>query len=714
MKIKKLHIVFIIIVWFLNPSFSQSIQNISLNNSNSLDLEKDWEFYAYDSLSLLDSSFTGKTRIVNSLFNFDSLLNESPSEIIWFKKRIKTDSSFASRSITFNVKLVGTAEIFINKIKVKSFGNMNVFEKENVFVSDHLNFSYAFEPNTNYDISVRYGNYNINETINNNGGSKIGFKLVIEQTASYYENFIGSIIPNYVLGTILGMFFLTLAFVHFILFLFYKKEKANLLYSLFCFTFTLLIMVLVVGQAFDTLEYVPFLYKLSQAFSSLFLLLLPFMLSSFFKFKRGKWQIIFVILSSLLILNLFIDVPYEDIILITLAISSSIFTLKLLYLGIKRKIHGAKYIAIGIIVFFIFVISLTLAAMNMHVQINTGNTFFGLIFFILILLSIVSIPISITVFLAAQISHTNHTLSNKLIEVEELSVKSIEQEREKQRYLENQKQVLEEQVVERTHEITEQKQIIEDKNKDIIDSINYAKRIQTSILPTVDYFNTVFTNAFIFFQPRDIVSGDFYYVTEINNSKLLFCADCTGHGVPGALMSMVGSNLIHKIIHEHKIFEPKLILETLHRELRSSLKQDVLGSDNRDGMDACLVIIKDNELIYSGANRPLFYFDKENNLHEIKATKTPIGGSHIDSVSIAQHTINRDSIKEFYVFSDGFADQFGGPSGKKLMVSRFKQWLTDIQQLNSIEKKDFIETEFIKWKSNLEQVDDVMVIGVAL
>ncbi len=713
MKFKNLYIVIVLLVWFINPFFSQTVQNVSLNNPKSLNLEKNWEFFPYDSLNILESSFKRKTRLVNSLFNSDSLISESHSKIIWFKKRIKTDSSFLLKPITFHLNLLGTAEIFINKKKIKSFGNFNSLKEKDIYVSDNLKFSYAFEPNSYYDINVRYANNLVYETKNIYCNNKIGFSLSINETDAFYESVFNSIIGNIVLGTILIMFFFTLAFVHFILFLFYKKEKANLLYSMFCFMFALFITGLISVKAVDNLQFLNFLNIINDIVPAIGLTLLPNMLISFFKFKREKWHFIFVILCGVMILNIFIEVFLGNIVLITLAITSVIVTLKLLYNAIKQKIHGAKYIAFGIIIFFIFIISLVVVSMTIH-TIDTGNSFFGLIIFVLLLLSIVSIPISITVFLAAQISHTNNTLSNKLIEVENLSAKTIEQEKEKQKYLENQKQVLEEQVIERTSEITEQKQIIEDKNKDIIDSINYAKRIQTSILPTVEYFNKVFSNAFIFFQPRDIVSGDFYYVTEINNSKLLFCADCTGHGVPGALMSMVGSNLIHKIIHEHKIFEPKLILETLHRELRSSLKQDVLGSDNRDGMDACLVIINDKELIYSGANRPLFYFDKENNLHEIKATKTPIGGSHIDSVNITQHTVNKESIKEFYVFSDGFADQFGGPSGKKLMVSRFKQWLTDIQQLNSIEKKDFIETEFIKWKSNLEQVDDVMVIGVTL
>jgi serine phosphatase RsbU (regulator of sigma subunit) len=307
------------------------------------------------------------------------------------------------------------------------------------------------------------------------------------------------------------------------------------------------------------------------------------------------------------------------------------------------------------------------------------------------------------------------------LEVEDLSKQTIEQEKEKQKILLNQKKLLEEQVLERTFEITEQKKIIEEKNKDIIDSINYAKRIQTAILPELNFFKSVFNDLFIIYQPRDIVSGDFYYVTEINNLKILFIADCTGHGVPGALMSMVGSNLIHKIIHENKIFEPKDILQVLHVELRQALKQDQNESQNRDGMDAAIVVLKDDKLIYAGANRSMLYFNKVNELCEVKPTKTPIGGSHILTIEIVQTSLNKNDIKEFYLFSDGFADQFGGlnsedknSSGKKLMISRFKNWLSETLNYTLEDKETFLTTEFKKWKGNLEQVDDVCVICIRL
>jgi serine phosphatase RsbU (regulator of sigma subunit) len=317
-----------------------------------------------------------------------------------------------------------------------------------------------------------------------------------------------------------------------------------------------------------------------------------------------------------------------------------------------------------------------------------------------------------SIYLARNFALTNNNLEQKLTEVEDLSAKSIEQEKEKQHILENQNVTLEKQVTERTFEITEQKKIIEEKNKDIIDSINYAKRIQSAMLPDEAAFKAIFDNSFVLYMPRDIVSGDFYYATEINGSKLIIAADCTGHGVPGALMSMVGCNIINKLTFENKIIEPKVVLETLHTQLRQALKQDVKGSVNRDGMDVAAVLITDKNVIYASANRPLIYFDNDHQLLELKATKTPIGGSHIESVNIEQHILPKENIRQLYLFSDGFADQFGGPEGKKLMVSKFKLWLSQIINLSVGEQHRFLEKNFTGWKKESEQVDDVMVIGI--
>ena len=212
------------------------------------------------------------------------------------------------------------------------------------------------------------------------------------------------------------------------------------------------------------------------------------------------------------------------------------------------------------------------------------------------------------------------------------------------------------------------------------------------------------------------MSGDFYYVTEIKGSKIIVAADCTGHGVPGALMSMVGSNIINKLTHENGITNPKDLVENLHKELRHSLKQDQPGSLNRDGMDLAAITIGKKEILYSGANRSLIWFDQKNELHEIKPDKTPVGGSHIDKIELTEHHLNIKEIKQLFLYSDGFADQFGGPDlkhgGKKIMVSRFKQWLSEIVDLDSTAQENILSEKFQDWKGKNEQVDDVMVIGI--
>ncbi len=444
------------------------------------------------------------------------------------------------------------------------------------------------------------------------------------------------------------------------------------------------------------------------------------MIRSFFKLTFPKWYYSFTGLFIISVFLMFFYMPFFGGAYFVLVTASVIETIRSIVIAIKQKIKGVKIIGIGTS-FFLILIIIILFFIVFKINAKTDNYELGLAFLFLILLSIFSIPVSITIFLSYQISLTNRSLSQKLVEVEELSAQTIEQEKEKQKILENQKSMLEEQVIERTHEITEQKKIIEEKNKDIIDSINYAKRIQTAILPEMNFFKSVFNDSFVIYHPRDIVSGDFYYVTEINDRKILFMADCTGHGVPGALMSMVGSNLIHKIIHENKIFEPKEILQTLHIELRQALKQDQNDSQNRDGMDAAIVVLKGDELFYAGANRSLLYFNKLNELCEVKPTKTPIGGSHIKAIDITQNVLKIKDIKEFYLFSDGFADQFGGlaandkhSAGKKLMISRFKSWLAETLNYTLRDKENFLTTEFLKWKGNLEQVDDVCVICVRL
>lgn len=287
--------------------------------------------------------------------------------------------------------------------------------------------------------------------------------------------------------------------------------------------------------------------------------------------------------------------------------------------------------------------------------------------------------------------------------------------------------LLEQLITERTEEIAEQnvlleqqKSEIESKNEDILDSIKYAKRIQDTILPTDEKLNELVGEHFVFFQPKDIVSGDFYWLRKIDETVILTAIDCTGHGVPGALVSFVGNNALLRVVNEFQLKQPAKILDKL-RELVIKSFQHQSNLKVRDGMDMALVALhKDqNKLEYAGANNSL-YLIRNGELTEIKADKQPIG--YFDKASpFTNHEITIQKGDCIYLFSDGFVDQFGGKDdaaremgGKKYKSRNFKNLLLRIHQEPMDKQKEILHEAFFSWKGELEQVDDVCVIGVRL
>ncbi|MBL0329223.1 MAG: tetratricopeptide repeat protein [Bacteroidetes bacterium] len=266
-------------------------------------------------------------------------------------------------------------------------------------------------------------------------------------------------------------------------------------------------------------------------------------------------------------------------------------------------------------------------------------------------------------------------------------------------------------------EIEIQKAIVDEKNKDITDSINYAKRIQTAILPSKEYIQNYLPQSFILYQPKDIVSGDFYWFAEKNECLILAIADCTGHGVPGAFMSMIGNDILTQIVIEKGIIEPHTILTLLHEGVKKSLKQDNLTGNTKDGMDISVIMFPKNDfskLYFSGALRPL-WFVKSNTTEiiEYKGDKHSIGGAYSDqSRTFTLHEIALTKGDTIYLSSDGYADQFGGSDGKKMMTKNMKKLLSTLQSSSMKEQQLNLETHFHSWKANREQVDDVLVFGV--
>jgi len=255
---------------------------------------------------------------------------------------------------------------------------------------------------------------------------------------------------------------------------------------------------------------------------------------------------------------------------------------------------------------------------------------------------------------------------------------------------------------------------IELKNKDITDSINYSKRIQDASLSPKELKYKLFPDAFVLFKPKDIVCGDFYWYAEKNGKKLIAACDCTGHGVPGALMSMLGNNILNQLVNEKGITFPEEILNQLHHEVHKALKQEELHL-NQDGMDiALLTFNSETEIEYSGAQRPLWIIKNEDStLLEIKADKFSIGGNQSGiEKKFVKHTISLSKGDCIYIFSDGFADQFGGSEGKRFMSKRFKDLLLANYTRPMPEQENELFKTLKNWKGNQEQVDDILVIGI--
>lgn len=260
--------------------------------------------------------------------------------------------------------------------------------------------------------------------------------------------------------------------------------------------------------------------------------------------------------------------------------------------------------------------------------------------------------------------------------------------------------------------------------KNIRDSINYAKRIQEAILPAKDVKYRLFPDAFVLYQPRDVVSGDFYWFTEVQKEKfeksklnkyhysLIAAVDCTGHGVPGAFMSLVGLNQLNQIVNEKKITAPAEILHHLNNGIKKALKQDGIDSA-KDGMDIALCTIDNNNKIleYSGAHRPLYYI-RNNELKETKGNNIAIGGHTKEGYQFTNHQFNFEKGDTIYICSDGYADQFGGPEGRKLMTKQFKKLLLSIQEMPMMEQEKFLLDKINTWKGTLSQLDDLLVIGI--
>jgi serine phosphatase RsbU (regulator of sigma subunit) len=285
----------------------------------------------------------------------------------------------------------------------------------------------------------------------------------------------------------------------------------------------------------------------------------------------------------------------------------------------------------------------------------------------------------------------------------------------RERSLINEKRILAEKVTERTIEISQKNKELELKNKNITDSIKYAKRIQDAMLTDTDFLKEILRNYFIFFKPRDIISGDYYWATRKGDSLIFAVVDCTGHGVPGAFMSMLGITLLDEIVNKKNITNAGQILDALREGVIKSLKQKGIRGETQDGMDIALCSINTLswEMQYSGAYNPI-YIARNSEMIKFKADRMPIGiyFKRTDKFSVQNiQLLDNDVI---YLFTDGFADQFGQNRGDKFMNKNFRELLLRIHQKPMDKQKKALEETIINWQGNLDQVDDILVMGVRI
>lgn len=324
-------------------------------------------------------------------------------------------------------------------------------------------------------------------------------------------------------------------------------------------------------------------------------------------------------------------------------------------------------------------------------------------------------------------------IRRKLLETEIEKQKQKQEEQIKLSRVIREKNIeLERKVIERTNELRENSVLLSQRNRDINDSLQYARKIQNAFIPDTGFWKSILPNSYFIYEPKEVISGDFYWVTEKNNRKYFAVADCTGHGIPGAMVSIIGVNNLHRCINEFKLIHPSEILDKLHLLIQQSFESKINAERIKDGMDIaiCCLYSEEEKLIleYAGANNPLWVLRSAEQpaidqtkkttsnpnatiLYEIAANKQPIG-SHFSRKPFDNHRIEVFKGDEIHLFTDGITDQFGGPDNKKFKRKKLRDEIAKGFFVSLEEKKDLILDQFKDWKGDEEQVDDVCIACV--
>ncbi|TAH21414.1 MAG: hypothetical protein EAZ08_03585 [Cytophagales bacterium] len=589
--------------------------------------------------------------------------------------------------------------IFINGQKVDSIGKVATKEKDYV---PKINPSiYAFDVlKDTIELTIQVANYQ------DRFGGVVGniFVGTEEQIRHRYQTKIN--FTFFIMGILLVM-----GLYHLSLFFFRHKNRAALYFGLLCII--IFARMLVTDEHVITDYYTDMSHQLSSKVSYISFYLGVVFICHFFHavyhqdFSKKIRNFVAFIGAVSSIIVLFTKLSFFSLLLgsfqvFTLCVILYIFYMIGVILWKKRE---------GSIIFSAGVLAIVIASINDILHANeTINTFvaapLGLLLFIF----------SQTLLLSSLFSKAFKNIENLGDELAKINANLEEKVKERTDELNTTNQELN-QTLEELHQNLEvvnlQRSELSDKNVEITSSLNYAQRIQQTILPQPAAIQAVLPESFVLFMPRDIVSGDFYWFLAKDSKIIIVAADCTGHGVPGAFMTIIGNQLLSDIIENKQITEADQILNMLQSAIRKTMKQDETG--NREGMDVSLVVIDKEKktMDFAGAKNPIIYI-QNGQMHHIKGDKITIGGEVREKAKLFnKHTIDISVRTTFYLFSDGYQDQFGGKDDRKLMLPKMKELFLEIHKQEMPAQKAILESTLLQWiaEANERQIDDILLIG---
>jgi serine phosphatase RsbU (regulator of sigma subunit) len=520
---------------------------------------------------------------------------------------------------------------------------------------------------------------------------------------------------------------LIISLYHLILYLQRRVVVSSLYFALLCIAVS---AIIVVSQNFNfVFIFWPEIkwaihYKLESIFYFFSIILLTLFIYSLFERESNKKAIKASILYCI-ILSLIVAITPVNVSFKIMAIAEWFFIALIIYLltvsgkAIVSGVEGSFQSLIGLT--FLILAVINDIVFKKYFLSSHDLVPFGFLIFIFIQVYIISSKFTKAISYSEQLTEEMDYLNNNLEHLVKERTAKIEQQKEELEIQSDSLKIANDEIVKINHILEKQGGEMNKKNRALTDSLNYAKRLQSAVLPDENYLKGVLPEHFIFFQPKDIVSGDFYWYGEVDSSwdfddassiQILIAADCTGHGVPGAFMTLLGHNFLKVTVNIQEVIDPEQIIYKLDQQVVDTLKQNEPNSI-KDGMDiAVLIINQDKNLIsFSGAGMPLYRIT-DGELEEYKGSNFGIGGVLRKEKQFTPFKIEYKPGDLFYIFSDGYADQIGGKEGRKYYKKKFKEFLMEIKDYPMVEQRRMIEDEYIQWKGDYKQIDDILVIGL--